>query len=53
MRFQENAEKSWLERNAKSAELSLDDSDGEDEQANNHKRKKESSLLLKKLQQVM
>ena len=50
--FQEKAKKSWLERNAESIELVLDDNDSEDERVNKHKQKKASSAHLKKMQQV-
>ncbi|XP_027118927.1 DEAD-box ATP-dependent RNA helicase 13 isoform X1 [Coffea arabica] len=50
---QEKAKKSWLERNAESIELVLDDNDSEDERVNKHKQKKASSAHLKKMQQEL
>ena len=53
MFLQENAKKSWLERNAESMELTMEDSGSEEEIVNDIKQKKISSLHLKKLQQVL
>lgn len=50
--LQENAKKSWLERNAESLELELDENDSEDERVNKHNQKRATSVQLKKLQQV-
>ncbi|XP_073159003.1 DEAD-box ATP-dependent RNA helicase 13-like isoform X2 [Henckelia pumila] len=50
---QEKAEKSWLERNAESIELVLDDNDSEDERMNKYRQKKATSNQLKKLQQEL
>ncbi|XP_073299751.1 DEAD-box ATP-dependent RNA helicase 13 isoform X2 [Primulina huaijiensis] len=50
---QEKAEKSWLERNAESIELLLDDNDSEDERMKKYRQKKATSNQLKKLQQEL
>lgn len=50
---QEKANKSWLERNAESVELVVEDNDSEDERVNTFKQKKASSIHLKKLQQEL
>ncbi|KAL6903525.1 hypothetical protein ACP4OV_004338 [Aristida adscensionis] len=48
---QENASKSWLQRNAESMGLILDASDSEEERVQSHKQKKATSAHLQKLQQ--
>ncbi|XVF66367.1 hypothetical protein PTKIN_Ptkin10aG0030100 [Pterospermum kingtungense] len=50
---QERANKSWLERNAESLELLVENYDSEEERVNNFKQKKASSTQLKKLQQEL
>lgn len=52
MLLQENTKKRWLERNAETMELTLDDSGSEEERVAGHKEKKITSLHLKKLHQV-
>ncbi|CAA3009236.1 DEAD-box ATP-dependent RNA helicase 13 [Olea europaea subsp. europaea] len=49
---QEKAEKSWLERNAESVDLVLDDDDSEEERVKKHRLKKATSSQLNKLQQL-
>nr|XP_051215567.1 DEAD-box ATP-dependent RNA helicase 13-like isoform X17 [Lolium perenne]XP_051215568.1 DEAD-box ATP-dependent RNA helicase 13-like isoform X18 [Lolium perenne] len=48
---QENANKSWLQRNAESMGLILDASDSEEERVQGHKQRKATSAKLQKLQQ--
>uniref|UniRef100_A0ACD5USA2 Uncharacterized protein n=1 Tax=Avena sativa TaxID=4498 RepID=A0ACD5USA2_AVESA len=48
---QENANKSWLQRNAESMGLILDASDSEEERVRGHKQRKATSAKLQKLQQ--
>uniref|UniRef100_A0ACD5V509 Uncharacterized protein n=1 Tax=Avena sativa TaxID=4498 RepID=A0ACD5V509_AVESA len=48
---QENANKSWLQRNAESMGLILDASDSEEECVRGHKQRKATSAKLQKLQQ--
>ncbi|KAL2530877.1 DEAD-box ATP-dependent RNA helicase 13 [Forsythia ovata] len=50
---QEKAEKSWLERNAESVELVLDDDDSEEERVKKYRHKKATSSQLNKLQQEL
>ncbi|KAG8369760.1 hypothetical protein BUALT_Bualt14G0047200 [Buddleja alternifolia] len=50
---QEKAEKSWLERNAESVELVLEDSDSEEERVKKYRQNKNKSNQLKKLQQEL
>ncbi|KAK3000373.1 hypothetical protein RJ639_020437 [Escallonia herrerae] len=50
---QENANKRWIERNAESVELVVEDEDSEEERVNRHKKKKASSIHLNKLQQEL
>ncbi|KZV15264.1 DEAD-box ATP-dependent RNA helicase 13-like [Dorcoceras hygrometricum] len=50
---QEKAEKSWLERNAESIELVLEDNDSEDEKMKKYRQKRATSNQLKKLQQEL
>ncbi|KAL2506497.1 DEAD-box ATP-dependent RNA helicase 13 [Abeliophyllum distichum] len=50
---QEKAEKSWLERNAESVELVLDDNDSEEERVKKYRQKKATSSQLNKLQQEL
>ncbi|PIN20996.1 RNA helicase [Handroanthus impetiginosus] len=50
---QEKAEKSWLERNAESVELVLEDDDSEEERVKKYKRNKAISNQLNKLQQEL
>ncbi|XP_075523833.1 LOW QUALITY PROTEIN: DEAD-box ATP-dependent RNA helicase 13-like [Primulina tabacum] len=50
---QEKAEKSWLERNAESIELLLEDNDSEDDRMKKYRQKKDTSNQLKKLQQEL
>uniref|UniRef100_A0A0E0DG12 RNA helicase n=1 Tax=Oryza meridionalis TaxID=40149 RepID=A0A0E0DG12_9ORYZ len=47
----ENANKSWLQRNAKSMGLVLETSDSEEERVQGHKQRKATSANLQKLQQ--
>ncbi|KAM0923285.1 hypothetical protein ACQ4PT_005603 [Festuca glaucescens] len=49
---QENANKSWLQRNAESMGLILDASDSEEERVQGHKQRKATSAKLQKLQQA-
>jgi ATP-dependent RNA helicase DDX24/MAK5 len=49
--FQENANKSWLQRNAESMGLLLETSDSEEERVQGHKQRKATSANLQKLQQ--
>ncbi|KAI3852560.1 hypothetical protein MKX03_019983, partial [Papaver bracteatum] len=46
----EKANKNWLEHNAKSVELVLDEDDSEEERVNSHKQRKATSSRLIKLQ---
>jgi ATP-dependent RNA helicase DDX24/MAK5 len=48
---QENANKSWLQRNAESMGLLLETSDSEEERVQGHKQRKATSANLQKLQQ--
>ncbi|RZC56592.1 hypothetical protein C5167_015441 [Papaver somniferum] len=48
--FKEKVNKTWLERNAKSVELVLDEDDSEEERVNSHKQRKAISSRLIKLQ---
>ncbi|KAK3150279.1 hypothetical protein QOZ80_3AG0231170 [Eleusine coracana subsp. coracana] len=48
---QENANKSWLQKNADAMGLLLEASDSEEERVKGHKQRKATSLLLQKLQQ--
>ncbi|KAF0892960.1 hypothetical protein E2562_021266 [Oryza meyeriana var. granulata] len=48
---QENANKSWLQRNAESMGLVLETSDSEEERVQGHKQRKATSVHLQKLQQ--
>ncbi|CAI9762755.1 unnamed protein product [Fraxinus pennsylvanica] len=50
---QEKAEKSWLERNAESVDLVLDDDDSEEERVKKHRLNKATSSQLNKLQQEL
>nr|DAD20095.1 TPA_asm: hypothetical protein HUJ06_021558 [Nelumbo nucifera] len=50
---QERAKKSWLERNAESVELVIEDNESEEERVSSHKKKKISSIHLKQLQQEL
>ncbi|OIS98938.1 PREDICTED: DEAD-box ATP-dependent RNA helicase 13 [Nicotiana attenuata] len=50
---QDKAKKNWLERNAESMGLILEDNDSEEERVNNHKRKKTTSAQLNKLQEEL
>ncbi|ONK70841.1 uncharacterized protein A4U43_C04F2080 [Asparagus officinalis] len=50
---QENSKKSWLERNAESLELTVEDSGSEEDTVHAHKQKKISSLHLKRLEQAL
>lgn len=50
---QEKAKKSWLEQNAESVELVLDENDSEGERVEKHKQKRAISVQLKKLQQEL
>ncbi|XP_016452378.1 DEAD-box ATP-dependent RNA helicase 13 [Nicotiana tabacum] len=50
---QDKAKKNWLERNADSMGLILEDNDSEEERVNNHKRKKTTSAQLNKLQEEL
>ncbi|GJN09299.1 hypothetical protein PR202_ga27295 [Eleusine coracana subsp. coracana] len=47
----ENANKSWLQKNADAMGLLLEASDSEEERVKGHKQRKATSLLLQKLQQ--
>ncbi|CAD6263090.1 unnamed protein product [Miscanthus lutarioriparius] len=49
----ENANKSWLQRNAESMGLILDASDSEEERVQGHKKRKATSAHLQKLQQEL
>ncbi|XP_019056807.1 PREDICTED: DEAD-box ATP-dependent RNA helicase 13 [Tarenaya hassleriana] len=49
----EKANKTWIERNAESMELILEDDEREEERANNIRQKKATSTQLKKLQQEL
>jgi len=49
---QENANRSWLQRNAESMGLLLETSDSEEERVKSHKQRKATSAHLQKLQQV-
>ncbi|KAI3852558.1 hypothetical protein MKX03_019979 [Papaver bracteatum] len=48
--FHEKVNKAWLERNAKSVELVVDEDDSEEERVNSHKQRKVTSSRLIKLQ---
>ncbi|KAK3148568.1 hypothetical protein QOZ80_3BG0296650 [Eleusine coracana subsp. coracana] len=48
---QENASKSWLQKNADAMGLLLEASDSEEERVKGHKQRKATSVLLQKLQQ--
>ncbi|KAK6130525.1 hypothetical protein DH2020_035734 [Rehmannia glutinosa] len=50
---QEKAEKTWLERNAESVELVLDDDDSEEDRVKKYRQNKSKSNQLKKLQQEL
>lgn len=50
---QENANKSWLQRNAESMGLILDASDSEEDHVQGHKKRKATSAHLQKLQQEL
>ncbi|KAK4482506.1 hypothetical protein RD792_009665 [Penstemon davidsonii] len=50
---QKKAEKTWLERNAESVELILEDDDSEEERVKKHRKKKTTSNQLNKLQQEL
>ncbi|KAL6532236.1 hypothetical protein OROGR_014206 [Orobanche gracilis] len=50
---QEKAEKSWLERNAESVELVLEDNDSEEDRMKKYRQNKTKSNQLKKLQQEL
>ncbi|XP_004976183.1 DEAD-box ATP-dependent RNA helicase 13 [Setaria italica] len=50
---QENANKSWLQRNAESMGLILETSDSEEERVKGHKQRKATSAHLQKLQQEL
>ncbi|CAL5026502.1 unnamed protein product [Urochloa decumbens] len=50
---QENASKSWIQRNAESMGLILDNSDSEEECVKGHKQRKATSAQLQKLQQEL
>ncbi|CAL5031086.1 unnamed protein product [Urochloa decumbens] len=50
---QENASKSWIQRNAESMGLILDNSDSEEERVKSHKQRKATSAQLQKLQQEL
>ncbi|KAJ7955505.1 DEAD-box ATP-dependent RNA helicase [Quillaja saponaria] len=50
---QEKAKKTWLERNAESVELDLDNTDSEEERVSKYKQMKVSSMQLRKLQQEL
>ncbi|PKA62745.1 DEAD-box ATP-dependent RNA helicase 13 [Apostasia shenzhenica] len=50
---QENARKSWFERNAESVGLAIDDTNIEEEKVTDYKQRKISSLHLKNLQQEL
>ncbi|CAN6276258.1 unnamed protein product [Urochloa humidicola] len=50
---QENASKSWIQRNAESMGLILDNSDSEEERVKGHKQRKATSAHLQKLQQEL
>lgn len=50
---QENANKSWLQRNAESMGLILDTSDSEEDHVQGHKKRKATSAHLQKLQQEL
>ncbi|XP_066345479.1 DEAD-box ATP-dependent RNA helicase 13-like [Miscanthus floridulus] len=50
---QENANKSWLQRNAESMGLILDASESEEERVQGHKKRKATSQHLQKLQQEL
>ncbi|CAN6228792.1 unnamed protein product [Urochloa humidicola] len=50
---QENASKSWIQRNAESMGLILETSDSEEERVKGHKQRKATSAHLQKLQQEL
>ncbi|KAL1548295.1 RNA helicase [Salvia divinorum] len=50
---QEKAERSWLERNAESVELILDDNDSEEDRVKKYRQNKAQSNKLKQLQQEL
>ncbi|KAL0414164.1 UNVERIFIED_CONTAM: DEAD-box ATP-dependent RNA helicase 13 [Sesamum radiatum] len=50
---QEKAEKSWLERNAESVELVLEDNDSEEDRVKKYRQNKAKSQQLNKLQQEL
>ncbi|KAK1390704.1 DEAD-box ATP-dependent RNA helicase 13 [Heracleum sosnowskyi] len=50
---QEKASKGWLQRNAESVEMVVEDDDSEEERVNNCKQKKASLIHLKNLQQEL
>lgn len=50
---QEKAARSWLERNAESVELDLDNNDSEEERVEKYRRKKAESNQLNKLQEEL
>ncbi|XP_051124876.1 DEAD-box ATP-dependent RNA helicase 13 [Andrographis paniculata] len=50
---QEKAEKNWLERNAESIELVLEENDSEEERVKKYRQKKSKSNQLNKLQQEL